>query len=213
MASRILHLAVAERLLAEAEVPQPERFRFGSILPDAYTGGKTERWQTHLLIRTPDGGRTNDLTAFRARFGDRLLTDALYLGYYFHLLEDMVFRRIIYQENHWCPDTPEKVERLHGDYRRCNAWAIARYGVCDTLRLPDNFVTEAINDWFPFCAQALLEALHEDFVPVEPAPYFFFHEQMAESFVTRATALCLRELEALRSGAEPVNEYDWVWGG
>lgn len=213
MASRILHLAVAERLLTRTDIPQPERFRLGSVLPDAYEGGREARWKTHLLIHTPEGGRTNDLTAFRARFGERLKTDGLYLGYYFHLLEDMVFRRVVYQENGWRPDTPEKVERLHGDYRRCNAWAIRRYGVRDTLRLPDDFRSEALYEWFPFCPEALLEALHDDFAPCEEnGTYFFFHEEMAADFVRRAEALCLRELEALRSGAPPVNEYDWVWG-
>lgn len=213
MASRVLHLAAAELLLAAEPIEQPDRFRIGSILPDAYEGGREERWLTHFLIRTPDGGKMNDLTAFRARFGEHLRTDSLYLGYYMHLLEDMAFRNVIYKKHHWYPDSPEKVARIHKDYRLCNAWAIRRFGVTAELTAPEGFENEALCAFFPFCLDELLAALREDFLPCGHEPYFFFTEAMAGEFLAEAVALCRQELNALRTGAPHINESDWVWGG
>lgn len=35
--------------------------------------------------------KTYDLTAFRSRFGRKVMTDDLYLGYYLHLVQDLLF--------------------------------------------------------------------------------------------------------------------------
>lgn len=212
MASRILHLAAAQKIMQRADVPQPERFRIGSILPDAFEN-RDERAVTHFILRLEGGAKTYDLTRFRALFGARLLEDGLYLGYYLHLIEDMVFRKIVYHDHHWLPDTPEKVRRLHEDYRHINAWAIAHYGLKDDLTAPENFSAEALYDYFPFQLEELLREAHADFSCEEDDhSYFFFTREMAQEFTAQASELCLRELEALRTGRPPLNEYNWTWG-
>ena len=53
MASRILHLAAARLILNECPAPDEERFRLGSILPDA-----GERVSAHFRTAIDGGART-----------------------------------------------------------------------------------------------------------------------------------------------------------
>ena len=88
MASRILHLAAAKLILDEHPAADEKRFRLGSILPDA-----GERVSAHFRVRIDGGTKTMmALGGFRARFADKM-DDPLYLGYYLHLVQDIVFAR------------------------------------------------------------------------------------------------------------------------
>ena len=39
--------------------------------------------------------------------------DALYFGYYLHLIQDLIFRRLMYEDYHWNPVPDGNVLRLH----------------------------------------------------------------------------------------------------
>lgn len=43
-----------------------------------------------------------DLDGYLSKFGDKM-DDELYLGYYLHLIQDLVFREIIYDQYKWNP--------------------------------------------------------------------------------------------------------------
>ena len=100
MASRILHLAAAKLILDEHPVADEKRFRLGSILPDA-----GERVSAHFRVRIDGGTKTMmALSGFRARFADKM-DDPLYLGYYLHLVQDIVFRKVFYLDHYQCEYT------------------------------------------------------------------------------------------------------------
>ena len=64
MASRIVHLAIANEIIKAHPLPEPERFLFGSLLPDAHPD-KSAHYNKYLR----NGQRkTHDLTGFRRRF-------------------------------------------------------------------------------------------------------------------------------------------------
>ena len=48
--------------------------------------------------------------------------DDLYLGYYLHLIQDMLYRRVMYGEHGWNSSVPGNVEKLHRDYEILNEY-------------------------------------------------------------------------------------------
>ena len=66
MAARIVHHAAAERLLKCVEFKNPDRFRFGIIMPDSAGWSSEESKKAHFLKLICSGTKkTYDLTAFR----------------------------------------------------------------------------------------------------------------------------------------------------
>ena len=207
MASRILHLAAAKLVLDEYAPDDEKRFRLGSILPDA-----GERVSAHFRTEI-DGGRKTimALDDFRARFADKM-DDPLYLGYYLHLVQDIVFRKVFYLDHGWKTDSLEKIERLYADYRVLNTWAIKKFALRDDLTAPENFSAEPLAAVSRFELPEFLAELHADFVtPPPPGECVYFTKAIAEEFLQRAVPLCLREIAALREGKTAVDEYAWAW--
>lgn len=99
MAARIVHHAAAERLLKCVEFKNPDRFRFGIIMPDSAGWSSEESKKAHFLKLICSGTKkTYDLTAFRSRFGRKVMTDDLYLGYYLSKRHGLTFN-IVLPEN------------------------------------------------------------------------------------------------------------------
>ena len=201
----MMHLAVTEELIKRYGPGGADRLRFGTVLPDAVTD-RREYSLSHFRIKTGGGGRAYDLTAFRNRFGDLMKTDGLYLGYYLHLIQDLVYRHFVYDEYRWDPVPEGNVERLHGDYRQANAYVIRRYGLTADIRVPDAFENEPLNGVAAFDIPALIRELKRDTEPAEPRERFFFTDSMADEYIRRAAEQCGRELDALKNGADSVNK-------
>ena len=163
MASRILHLAAAKLILDEHPAADEKRFRLGSILPDA-----GERVSAHFRVRIDGGTKTMmALGGFRARFADKM-DDSLYLGYYLHLVQDIVFRKVFYLDHGWKVDSPQKVERLYDDYRILNTWAIEKFALREDLTAPEDFSAEPICAVSDFALPEFLAELHADFTTPPP---------------------------------------------
>ena len=207
MASRTLHLAAAKLILDEHPVADEKRFRLGSILPDA-----GERVSAHFRVRIDGGTKTMmALSGFRARFADKM-DDPLYLGYYLHLVQDIVFRKVFYLDHGWKVDSLQKVERLYDDYHILNAWAIQKFALRDDLTAPENFSAELLAAVSNFELPEFLAELHADFTtPPPPGDCVYFTKAIAEEFLTAAVPLCLREIAALREGETVVNERECAW--
>ena len=207
MASRILHLAAAKLLLDEISVADERRFRLGAILPDAGA-----RVSAHFRTKIDGGRRTiMALGNFRARFADKM-DDPLYLGYYLHLVQDIVFRKVFYLDHGWKVDSLEKIERLYADYRILNTWAIEKFSLRDDLTAPQNFSAEPLCAVSSFALPEFLAELHADFTtPPPPGDCVYFTKAIAEEFLTAAVPLCLREIAALREGKTAVDEHACAW--
>lgn len=207
MASRILHLAAAKLILDEHPVTDEKRFRLGAILPDAGA-----RVSAHFRTEIDGGTKTMmALSNFRTRFADKM-ADPLYLGYYLHLVQDIVFRKVFYLDHGWKTDSLEKIERLYADYRILNTWAIEKYALRDDLTAPENFSDEPLAAVSNFELPEFLTELHADFTtPPPPGECVYFTKAIAEEFLTAAVPLCLRETAALREGKTAVDERAWAW--
>lgn len=206
MASRIMHLAAAVLLLDDLprglDVP---RFLSGAIMVDS---APAQRQSSHFQVQT-DGRKTYDIARFRSLYGHLLLTDGLVLGYYLHLLQDLVFRRYMYHELGFNPRKPGYLAGLHSDYRRLNLLLIRRYGL--HADFPITTGAEPLEDIAGFDMAGLPAALAEDFTVPGAADAFFFTEERAVRYIDKAVAQCRRELAALQNGSPLTDPMDWTW--
>lgn len=211
MASRIMHLAVAKKLLEEYPAQDENRFQVGVILPDVYNS-PTEQDNSHFKETVCEGKkRTYNLTKFRQMFGEKMKTDDLYLGYYMHLIQDLVYRRFVYEEHHWNPTLPGNVDRLHNDYALLNTYVVGRYQLTNDIYAPQDFTDEAINRSFRFDLNRFLQEMKQDFEPYNKGAIFFFTEEMADTFIGLAVNVCGQELKAIRSGGALLDEMEYTW--
>ena len=227
MASRIIHLAITNELIKKYHFKNVARLKFGTVLPDAYATGKfigdcTDK-STEITIAGShfkisvcgNNKRTYDFTRFRTMFLDLMKKDDLYLGYYLHLIQDILFRHFVYDEYHWNPTVPGNVERLHRDYAITNYYIIQKYGVRDDVEVPDNFEKEPICDVYPFEPYRFLREMKEDFKTVAEKDWeediFFFTREMADEYIQRAVLFCMEELRALKNGEDGIDEYEYAW--
>ncbi len=210
MASRLLHLAVAEKLMKQFPIKDINRFRLGSILPDAYNSAFSKS-DSHLKILVcGKSKKTYDLDGYLLKFIDKM-DDELYLGYYMHLIQDLVFREIIYDKYKWNPQIPGNVEQLYNDYRLINAWAIKRYGLKNDIKLISKLECERIYSIYPFEIKSFLNDMALDYSDKPEGKSFFFTTEMADEFVTIATESCMKELKALKEGKHYIDAYERAW--
>ena len=207
MASGIAHLAITNELIKLRSFASADRLKLGAVLADF-----GNRRDTHLQTRVQNGEkRTYDLNRFRAEFGEKLLEDDLYLGYYLHLIQDIVYRRLIYGKYAWDTTIEGNIERLHRDYRILNGVIIEKYGLKNDIAVPEGFKSEGINRLGAFDTDLLLESMAGFFTWREEGEIFFFTEAMADEFILEAVEICLKELDALDSGGALMDMYECAW--
>ena len=212
MAARIVHHAAAERLLKCVEFKNPDRFRLGVIIPDSAGWSSEESKKAHFLKLICGGTKkTYDLTAFRSRFGRKVMTDDLYLGYYLHLVQDLLFRGFICGKYNWDPHTDGNIDRLHDDYRKANTYLSKRHGLTFNIVLPENLNAEELSHIAEFKPREFLAEMYSDYKQnsgdlTKASPAFFFTGEMADEFIEIAVDGCLNELNALQKGVSAINE-------
>lgn len=199
MASSLMHLAVAENFVNE--VSRPDLLRLGCVLVDAC--GQAG----HFRARKEDGRRYYDLPRFRREYGDRLLTDDFCLGYYLHLVQDMVYRKFVYEDNHWNPQTPGNVDRLHNDYRLLNPVLVKKYGLAPLI-LPEDAPGRPL---LAANAGQFIADMGKQFEPYDNGEFFFLTEKLTDDYVQLATDVCRIEMDSLRNGTPGVDPLDYAY--
>lgn len=211
MASTMMHLAVGARMQKQFDIPDEDRFRLGVILPDARCKKHEFQYNSHFKTVDEDGKKTYDLNLFKAMFGGRLMADSLYLGYYMHLVQDLVFRQQIYKEYSWNPRVPGNIERLHNDYALSNPHVIGAWNLNRALAVPEDFEQEEINCIFGFEAERMLKDVTEMFRPRGKGDVFFYTDKMADEFITKAFEICCYEMEAMMKGNRGIRQEEYAW--
>ena len=207
MASRIIHLAIAYGISKRREIHALPRFFLGSVLPDA-----SDDKSAHFPIIVCGGERkTFDLTSFRRDYSGLISSDSLYLGYYLHLVEDIIFRDLMYGAVGFDPRIPGAVEALHRDYGITNGYVVDRYGLSDDLLLPDGIESEPIVVRFGLDAASLLDEIHGDFCRSSLGSTSIFTEEMADGIISRTTDACVREIDALSGKVAHFDEIALAW--
>lgn len=175
MASRIMHLAIGKSIEQIIGVIDSNRFRLGCILPDVYSKKATSEHNTHYKERVCSGTKkTYNLDKFRMQFQNKLLDDDLYLGYYLHLIQDIVYREFVYNDYKWNPMISGNIKALHNDYALLNTYVIEKYNLINNIVVPLKFEIEPINNLYSFEMRRLVDDLKFDFQPYKKGDIFFF---------------------------------------
>lgn len=207
MASSIIHYAIICELIKKRQFNNPDRLRFGSILVDAGYNGNS-----HLKISVAGGHKkTYDFNGFRSMYGKLMKEDDLYLGYYLHLVQDVIYRHFVYDKYHWNPLIPGNVERLHRDYAIGNHHVIQKYNLKNEIIVPAGFEKEPINQLCTFDIEGLIQNMNTYFLPVKDDDIFFFTTGMADEYITEAVDFCIQELDNLDNQKEGIDGYKVAW--
>ena len=207
MASRIIHLAIAKLIADTKPELNTDRFFLGSILPDACRD-RSAHYSIYVAERKK---KTYDLTFFRKHYGELMLRDALYLGYYLHLLQDILFRRTMYEELQFDPIPDGNVARLHRDYQLTNRFVIQRFGLKPLQVVPDDLSEKPLWLAHSFALEEFLEEMRHDYLDCPQGHTVFFTEETALQYIERSFEACRKELEALNSGTGYFDELQYAW--
>ena len=211
MASSIVHLAITTELARRVSFSDENRLKFGSVVVDAGVGGN-ETGNAHMKVHVLDGQKkTYDFDRFREMFGERMLSDDLYMGYYLHLVQDALYRHYVYDIHHWNPRIPGNVERLHRDYQIVNPYIINKYQLKNDLVVPADFDKEDLTTICSFDTARLLKDLEYFFTPTEDGDIYFFTREMTDEFISEALAYCEREVDKVRKGEKGIDMLDYAW--
>lgn len=211
MASRIMHLAIANEIAKEIEIEDMNRFRLGSILPDAYAKGLGTA-TSHLKIKINNNTQnTYRLAWFREEYKSEMQQDSLYMGYYMHLIQDILFRHFVYDDYKWNPVPEGNVQRLHKDYGLINTYVINKYNVSDKLDIPSDMNGDALIEIYPFDFEQLKINFIGDFQTRCEGEIFFFTEKMADEYIGKVTKMCVAEIEAIREDGYIIDEVKYAW--
>lgn len=207
MASSMIHLAVVQEMRKEVSFRDIARLRFGVILPDGVVEGNS-----HLKKAICENTRyTYDLELFRDRYGEYMKTDDLYLGYYFHLIQDMFYRRFLYGEHGWNSSIPGNVEKLHRDYEILNGYVAEKYGLSREMIRELDITGETLAQLAEFDAKGLAEEVRGQFTPMAEEEIRVFTREMADEYITRAAKFCVEELKTLSAGKPGMDSTEWSW--
>ena len=207
MASSIIHYAISCELIKRRHFNNPDRLKLGSILVDyGYNGN------SHMKISVAGGHKkTYDLNGYRSVYGELMKKDDLYLGYYLHLIQDIIYRHFVYDKYHWNPLIPGNVEKLHRDYAIGNYYVVRKYGLSNEVSIPTDFDKEPINRICQFNLDGLVQNMNSYFVPINDDDIFFFTKEMTDEYIEEAVDYCIREVDNIIRRNEGTDSYLSAW--
>ncbi len=207
MASSIIHYAITCELIKRRRFKDTGRLLLGVVLPDSGSYGNS-----HLKISVDDGLRkTYDFDTYREMFSSLMKEDDLYLGYYLHLVQDVVYRHFMYDKYHWNPHIPGNVEKLHRDYEIGYYYVVRKYDLKNEIQIPEGFEHEPINRICTFDPDGLADRMNSYFIPVEKDDIFFFTKEMTDEYIAEAVEYCERELDNIDDPSKCIDGYKVAW--
>lgn len=209
-----MHMAISEKLSRELRILEKDRFFIGQILPDAVRGERKKTAGSHYDRLIAEGTRKiMDFHEFYLQYSERVRTDVLYLGYYFHLIQDCLFRQFLYYELGFLHERGKRefIETLYKDYHNINGYLVRMYGLPKELKVPKGFEQEEIHNICAFDLKGFLADMKKDYQDADLGNNRFLMISDAERYINRCVRVCEREFEALqRKGAE-ISPYQYAW--
>lgn len=206
MSSSLIHLAVTQKIIKEFEFKDIDRLRLGCVLPDGAIEGNS-----HLKKQKENGEYYYDLDKYRALFGELMKTDDLYLGYYLHLIEDIIFRNFMYIQKQWSSKKRENVDQLHHDYEVLNSYLNKHYQFDFELKKIENFNQEKLNCIAKFDLENFCDEVNQQMKSELTGEYYFFTPDLANELIEQSFDFCKEELNHLKQGKEGLDCLKWSW--
>ena len=207
MASVFMHEAAAREICRRCGIRDPERFCFGAILPDACRKGEKEL--THYAKRLKDGKKIIRLSEFRKLYWETMFVDDLILGYYIHLVQDVVSRPRLYREFNSSLDPDVRSAALYKDYTASNYILKDLYELPETLAVPDNI---DFIEGFRFRPEEVMKVYDESWQTPQGCRWGVFSEGKILALVRDLTFISIAELDSLKESSDStINEYKYSW--
>ncbi len=210
MASRLMHIAISCQLEPFLQIQDANRFRIGHILPDSIVHGKESHADAHFKKSTADGRRMMDFADFFERYQHKILTDDLYLGYYFHLIQDAIYRQFMYQK--WDITYTKDVRMdMYRDYGIVNRYLIDKYHICNDVSLPENFAKEEINQIYPFTLAEFLEELKRDFQSSAEGELKYLKKERVDQYICESAQVCRSAYDGITGKGPLLDPILYAW--
>ncbi|RAR43154.1 hypothetical protein [Paenibacillus sp. MDMC362] len=130
MGSRIMHYCISARLAKELKIDD-DQFFLGGIAPDVNKNMKTPKTISHFVRTNNEGQIFADYLGFHEKYL-RYMSEPFYLGYFFHLISDVIWvEEIYYKKIKWLPQPDKKEAQLkyYRDFWRLNGKLIDYYSI------------------------------------------------------------------------------------
>lgn len=209
-----MHLAICSVLEKNLPIKDANSFKVGHILPDSVFKIAKIEVNSHFVKSIDDGRRKYfDFIEFYDTYKEYVLTDDLFLGYYFHLIQDNLFRRFLYSDLGLLFKRGEEgfLENLYRDYHILNGLLVKKYSLKADMYVPDNFSHCAINDIYDFELAEDMETLQLQFKDNFSDTPVYLDENSADEFIYSAVKICEEEYKALCKGEHRFSEYDFAF--
>lgn len=210
MGSRMMHYALGKVLADRLCTEDRESFILGCILPDALPPDKKRDINSHYITVFDDGGyKWFDSLQFYSEFEDEIKSDPIYLGYYFHLISDNVFRQIFYIDLGLIKRRGEKslFQEFYRDYNILNRRIADFYHLGKDLAVPERLKDTALFKRFGFEPGTLINDIYGDIDSHYEGEPMHFDMDIVRRFVDESTELCMKELEAMKNGEHVYDKY------
>lgn len=210
MASRMLHYVMASELLQELEIKDRNRFLVGALLPDAsahpdgsynvahfYWEEQFFEAQRQVLYKGVNWRH------FAEKYGDKLWTDDMCLGYLCHLIMDAVWFHDVadkYVRIYEYPERRNVYQKGYEDFNKLNVILRREYGLSSPkLRVENIFIEEVCPELMPMVFGGFEQdfAMEGDWKPVDLELYPY---DVLQAYMEKCKRICLGEIEALKRG-------------
>lgn len=207
MASSLIHLAVAKKVLESINVDNEKHYYLGAIAPDIAKKVGIGRNRSHF-IKDGENTDTPNVIRFLNKY-KKYLTNSYELGYYIHLLTDVLwfdeFLPNFVKDGclvskmgeliHFAED--ELLEILYDDYSNLNPQLIEHYNLdlslfYEKFDFPKSYITEVSEEYF----QDVVDKLGAYCIK-ECNSNFVLQLENVIHFIEYACVYCLDELEKL----------------
>ena len=203
MGSRVMHYCITS-LIGRSLGIDCGSFLLGGLAPDLHTYmGPSNYYLAHFAFRNNEGETETDYEQYRSKYlADKM--SPFYLGYYFHLISDDVWKREIYYQKIKGLEPKKKkmaLEKNYRDFWRLNGKIIDHYSLELQKLTPIAVVMDEIDHgFFP----QLIQALYRDFeLKDEASGEVLEILDLAEvlSIIDTSAELCLDAYASLTDGA------------
>jgi len=200
MASRIMHLAVSEKVAKHFELDLG-RFNYGNLLPDAHESTREAKAVSHFRIRREAYENSKaldyqyfDFDRFLSKYKSKIHDD-LYLGYYCHLITDEIWIQdvyIKYMRDEHRKKRIDQEENYYHDFAKLNQIIIEKYDLKMNVEMgsfqTDEIDEEKISD--------IMKGLEQDFkVDYDDLTLLLFDEGDIMNFVDETSSRIIMEIE------------------
>ncbi len=130
MGSRVMHYCITSLLAKELQIDD-DQFLLGGIAPDVHKNMNAPKSISHFIRADRDGKFFADYIGFSEKYLNHM-KDPFYLGYFYHLISDVVWVEEIYNKKiKWLPQPDKKEAQLmyYRDFWRLNGKLIDYYSL------------------------------------------------------------------------------------